>query len=235
MAPCFPQNRPGHGREKRYATRPMIRFSAPILVGLLLMTGCTNTCQSPRTDPFFGRTTIPPPATGAASGRTPDPYYQTPPGIAVPAVQPGATVGTVAPSAPASSGWAPPITSGTNTTSPNRSAPRPSSTYPSGPMPAPSLPANPSTPAYQPQPSTPVNPPSPSYQPQPSTTPPNTAPPTGPGSRYGNAPSTGTDRYRGVSLQGTGMVGRKPAVRTLQPRGTAAAETPVVEIGDLPR
>ena len=53
-------------------TRPVIL----ILVGLLL-TGCK--CQPPTSDPFFGRTTIPPPPTGSSTGQTVAPLYQAPP------------------------------------------------------------------------------------------------------------------------------------------------------------
>lgn len=216
----------------------MNRSSVPILVGLLLLAGCVNPSPVPSCDPFFGRTTIPPPATGAAAGRTADPYYQSPPGIAAPSLPPGNPAGVAAPNSTAPSGWVPPGARGTATApptanpsmpgmAPNLLAPRPSSTVPAGARPSPSVPVNRPPPSY---------PPPPSYQqPPPSTTPPNPAPSSGFSGRYGNAPAAGTDRYRGVSLQGSGIVGQKPAVRTLQPRGASVPETPVVELGDLPK
>ena len=41
------------------------------------LAGCKS--QTTVTDPFFGRTTIPPPPTGSVSGRPADPCYQPPP------------------------------------------------------------------------------------------------------------------------------------------------------------
>jgi len=88
---------------------------ALILMGVLL-SGCRS--QAPAVDPFFGRTTIPPPPTGAAVGGLTDPYYQTPPVVQMP-------------SAAQTSGAA---TAGQATTSlnapPHLSAPRPTSTAP---------------------------------------------------------------------------------------------------------
>ena len=40
------------------------------------MAGCQS--QAPVCDPFFGRTTIPPPPTGSVTGRPADPCYQPP-------------------------------------------------------------------------------------------------------------------------------------------------------------
>ena len=54
----------------------MNRHLAPILVGLLLIAGCTSPGQAPNSDPFLvGRTRIPPPGTGEAAGRSADPAY----------------------------------------------------------------------------------------------------------------------------------------------------------------
>ena len=47
------------------------------------LAGCQS--QTPTVDPFFGRTTVPPPPTGSIAGRPADPYYQSAPGM-----QPGA-------------------------------------------------------------------------------------------------------------------------------------------------
>ena len=53
-----------------------------IILIALGLAGCKS--QSPTVDPFFGRTTVPPPPTGSIAGRAADPYYQ-----AAPPVQPG--------------------------------------------------------------------------------------------------------------------------------------------------
>jgi hypothetical protein len=50
---------------------------AIILLGLFIAGGCQS--QPPVCDPFFGRTTIPPPPTGSLGGRAADPCYQPPP------------------------------------------------------------------------------------------------------------------------------------------------------------
>jgi hypothetical protein len=67
----------------------MNRYLAPILVGLLLA-GCAGQGQTPTSDPFLaGRTRIPPPGTGAATGTAADPYG---PASASPAWRPSGTV-----------------------------------------------------------------------------------------------------------------------------------------------
>jgi hypothetical protein len=43
-----------------------------MILGVLLLTGCTSQNQAPTHDPFANRTTFPPPATGEAAK---DPYY----------------------------------------------------------------------------------------------------------------------------------------------------------------
>ncbi len=53
-----------------------------IILIALGLAGCKS--QTPTVDPFFGRTTVPPPPTGSIAGRAADPYYQ-----AAPPVQPG--------------------------------------------------------------------------------------------------------------------------------------------------
>ena len=60
-------------------------FLALILVGLSAA-GCKS--QAPVCDPFFGRTTIPPPATGSVTGRPADPCYQPPPLVPAPSRAP---------------------------------------------------------------------------------------------------------------------------------------------------
>ncbi len=49
---------------------------------LCLALGCRS--QTPTSDPFFGRTTIPPPSTGSAGPTNPDPYFASQPQGAVP-------------------------------------------------------------------------------------------------------------------------------------------------------
>ena len=131
-------------------TRPLML----ILLGLLL-TGCKS--QAPTCDPFFPRTTIPSPPTGAAVGRPSDPGYQTPPvvqtapqmpaAVAPPQVQlsPQASAGatTFQPStAPQLPPCQPPAAAATPQPAapaglvPNISAPRPTSTAPPGAQPA---------------------------------------------------------------------------------------------------
>ena len=59
-------------------------FLVILLAGLA---GCAS--QTPKVDPFFGRTTVPPPPTGSIAGRSADPYYQSAPGQSAPSIQPG--------------------------------------------------------------------------------------------------------------------------------------------------
>ena len=51
----------------------------PAVLTLLVLAGCQCPGQQ-ATDPFFGRTTVPPPATGTVGPGAADPYYQQPPG-----------------------------------------------------------------------------------------------------------------------------------------------------------
>jgi len=54
-----------------------------LLLTAVVATGCRGT--SPAIDPFVGRTTVPPPGTGAAAiNPRPDPYYSNPPGALAP-------------------------------------------------------------------------------------------------------------------------------------------------------
>ncbi len=53
-----------------------------IIIFAIGMAGCKS--QTPTVDPFFGRTTVPPPPTGSIAGRAGDPYYQS-----SPSMQPG--------------------------------------------------------------------------------------------------------------------------------------------------
>jgi len=66
-----------------------------LLITASLVYGCKGQ-SPPGSDPFFGRTTVPSPATGAAGVRPGDPYYRGAPGAAGPSVvlpqtQPGAS------------------------------------------------------------------------------------------------------------------------------------------------
>ncbi|MHC4181405.1 MAG: hypothetical protein ACYSWU_28230, partial [Planctomycetota bacterium] len=45
-----------------------------LLIVVLVLSGCKGQ-GAPGTDPFFGRTRVPPPGTGAISGAPTDPYY----------------------------------------------------------------------------------------------------------------------------------------------------------------
>lgn len=117
---------------------------ALILVGVMVA-GCKS--QAPTTDPFFGRTTIPPPSTGSSTGQPSSQAYQPPPllppstqtptGVAPPQVQlpaqPTASSANTQPSLPAQPLAAQPSAPATRTAPAATSrylAPRPSSTAP---------------------------------------------------------------------------------------------------------
>jgi hypothetical protein len=194
----------------------MNRSCLLIAVGLLLLAGCAGHNESPKCDPFFGRTTIPPPSTGAAGCRSADPYYPPLPGVQPSAQpQPGCPPGSAVSPANPSTNWAP------RAGSPNTNTPSGSTPYGSGPGalgPRPPSTAPPSTvtppgsrygappsgaPANTGPTSTapPYSPPTPSPAPS-SSAPANPSASASPGSRYYNSPSAGTVGYRGVSLQG---------------------------------
>lgn len=182
-------------------TRPLIL----ILAGLSVM-GCKS--QSPTADPFFGRTTIPPPPTGAATGQPCNPY-QTPQVVQAPTQPPGVVC---PPSVQMPS--QPPAVSST--------------TLPS---------AQPQLPGFQPSPpaatAQPVMPPGlgPSYSaPRPTSTgssappPPLSAPPAGNPNPY--VPPGGTFNYRGVSSQGSApLVPTQPDTRTALPSVVGVSTT----------
>jgi hypothetical protein len=143
---------------------------ALILLGAVVV-GCKS--QAPTADPFFGRTTIPPPPTGSVGGRPADPYYgnatpQTPAATCPPAVQmPGpASTASPVPTYQPNLGTNPPAATPTPTYQPNSGTPAPAI----GPTPAYQPPATGTTPT--------TSPPgfSPSYS---APRPPSTAPPTG--------------------------------------------------------
>jgi hypothetical protein len=222
----------------------MNRFFAPILVTLLLA-GCTNPSQPPKCDPFFGRTVIPPPPTGSATGRCADPYYPTPPVVQMPAQTPSQSPGCV-PAAPATT--APPPMA-----APAWTTPPPASAAPNTALP----PSSSAPPGIVPN----------AYGPRPTSTGSSTAAPSASGANYrgvslqGSRPvgsaqpyqqppsSTGTsagsvggslDDRTPRPIDNTGGDGRTapatPIARTLPPRGSdVARDRPVVEIGDLPK
>jgi len=86
-----------------------------MLVAVSALSGCKS--QAPTgTDPFFGRTRVPPPGTGSISGGPTDPYYSgapgstapryTPPAATAPRTSPG--TGTQPPSATGGQNYSPP-------------------------------------------------------------------------------------------------------------------------------
>ena len=200
----------------------MMRPLMLILVGLSL-TGCKS--QAPTNDPFFGRTTIPPPPTGSATGRFADPYYQTPPLtqtppqmpaaaspplVQMPAQTPAGSSTYQPPTSPQLPPYQPPAAAATTTPSvsppglaPNVSAPRPTSTAPGS-----SLPARPTW----------------------------VAPPAGAAGPY--APPGGSLNYRGTSTQGSApLVPTQPDTRTSLPSiaGFSPARTITVSEDRTPK
>ena len=95
----FLANRPRHARENCYPIAPMKCNLVAMLIGLLLLAGCNGPGQAPSSDPFLlGQTRIPPPGTGEAAGRPPDPAYSTPPSSSSAGWQPaGAPAAKVVP------------------------------------------------------------------------------------------------------------------------------------------
>ena len=155
----------------------MNHFLAPILVGLLLIVGCTSPGQSPSSDPFLlGTTRVPPPGTGEAAGRPADPAYAAPSSSTPPS--PGwKPSGTPASPTPAAQPTSPP---GFATKTPD-SRGTPTGTF------VPAAGSSTTTPAAA----------------SPTATPSRSGYPTSPGAAA-PAPSVGTGvRFRGVSLQGS--------------------------------
>ena len=186
-------NRSGHHRENWYPIGPMRWCLTIILVGWSL-TGCKN--PAPVTDPFFGRSTIPPPPTGSVTGRPGEPNYQPAPSISSPSPMPGIAtppVVQIPPQTPASA----------STYQPNIS-PQPN-TYPASPPVTPTAPST-SPPAVSSPPGI-----SPSLLgPRPSSTgsgvpsAPRTAPPGYlPGSTGSYTPPSNSLRYPGASARGS--------------------------------
>jgi hypothetical protein len=153
----------------------MYRHLTPILVGLLLIAGCTNPGQSPSSDPFLvGRTRIPPPGTGEAAGRTADPGYSAP--QASPSSPSWRASGTAAPAGTAATSGPVPVSSpGLTTGAVNTGGSAGQLSTPSGSAP-PVLPG-----AASPTPGAPA----------------------GPGVSVPVTPPSGGAGFRGVSLQGS--------------------------------
>ncbi|MEN6458089.1 MAG: hypothetical protein ABFC63_04105 [Thermoguttaceae bacterium] len=107
----------------------MYRFSA-LTLSLMgsLLAGCAG--QTSHDDPFFGCTRVPPPSTGAVTGRAADPYYKTPPVVQMPPAAapcpatPGGTIPGISPTTPATTT---PAT--TPATTPGTPTPAPASPY----------------------------------------------------------------------------------------------------------
>ncbi|MEN6407315.1 MAG: hypothetical protein ABFC77_12695 [Thermoguttaceae bacterium] len=229
-----------------------IIFAATLIA--LTMAGCKDAV--PVADPFVGRTTIPPPPTGAAAGRTPDLNYQppplsppsmpassatVPPTIQMPnaAMAPSPVVGPT-PASPYPSNS--PTPSGTNTTpgaTPNYYAPRPSSTQPRS---APSIPAPSTGTATSPGGASPYLPPSSNFNnnslnnrgaswPGTTTAPVTNVSTTPNGTMLDNRSPHPIDDATAQTARG----GQVPIVRTLQPRQRAEASDQPVDILDLPK
>lgn len=216
-------------------------FFVAMVVGLSAA-GCKS--QAPVCDPFFGRTTIPPPPTGSVTGRPADPNYQPPPlapgaslapsALAPPTVQMPCQPSpqpAVSQPAPVMQPFVPqPLAPPTVTTqpssplqptsppglAPNVAAPRPTSTG-SSPVPGSAPPASTPAPSYVP-PSAPSS--------APSSVP---SPPAG-NSPY--APPGGSFNYRGASTQSSmPSVLTQPNVRVSAASSTNSSATGMVPAG----
>jgi hypothetical protein len=228
----------------------MKRLFLLILIGTLTA-GCKS--QTPVTDPFFGRTTIPPPPTGSVSGRPSDPSFQPPP-LGQPPAQ-------AAPIASPPQVQLPAQPSGQSTT--RQPLSQSTTGWPSGTATAP--PAQPSTSLQLSTPQRPSTPsPGPNYSaPRPSSTAP-AANSTSRGNplRYpapgaavqNNARTTTAPLYNNVSATRTNApldnrmpgpvddaapaasaASRNPIVQTIQPRGVESTSNRPVDIADLPK
>ena len=249
----FAENRSGHGREKRYPIGPMRWSLFLILVGLLVV-GCKS--QVPTIDPFAGRTTIPPPPTGSVSAGPNAPYYQPPPLLPTPLQTPSASTPPVVqlpaqPSAqsatpsgtrstvgqPSSAATTTPRPGSTSTFTPNFLAPRPSSTGTSGT-------STPGSTSPAPSSTSPYTPPGGSFDYRGTSTR-GSMPliPTQPNSRATTSftsvsatrPTTIDDSRMPGPVNDTAdsqdISGRKPIIRTIQPRQPSARNN----VSDRPR
>lgn len=183
--------------------------------------GCQNSRQTAQ-DPFFGRTTVPAPATGAAGARSCDPYYQPPAGSPlqpIPQPQFGTPPARVTPGYGTNSGYG---------------TPTPQMPSPGNPMPG--------SPGYTPPATAPNGyPVSPSYPASPGYTPPANSSPNGypasPG--YGSPSGSG---YQGSATRpeaSAGVVstpaptpadslGSAPSIVRI-PEGSETAPTPIAD------
>jgi hypothetical protein len=190
-----------------------------MLVGMSALVGLSAAgCKSeaPVCDPFFGRTTIPPPSTGSVTGNPADPCYQPPP-LTPHGTMPGPAVGPPQVQLPNQ-----PTTQTPPSLAPPGVALPPAS---ASPLPAPSVP-----PMVVPGTSTPQSfspPPGAPMAPRPSSTAPAVpgmapgSPSTAPGSPY--APPGNSYNYRGASLQGA----LPSASGQISTRGSSSAYTNV--------
>jgi hypothetical protein len=240
----------------------MTRSAILILVGLL-MVGCKS--QPPTADPFFGRATIPPPPTGAATGRVAEPAYLAPPVVQAAPQSPS----SVAPPFVQMPG---PVPSGVATPTPQTQTPQ----MPAPQTQTPQMPQTSPPPGIGPVLSTP-RPTSTIPGAVPATRPSPIVSPTGTASSY--VPPGGTFNYRGTSTQGAAPLvptqaeirpstpsivgistsrtigssddrtprpvddapadaatgGRKPIIQTIQPRPRDDASNRRIDISDLPK
>jgi hypothetical protein len=222
-------------------------LSALLLVGLLVA-GCKS--QAPMADPFFGRTTIPPPATGAV-GRAADPCYQPPPLVQTPPQAPAGCqqpIVQVPAQTPSSSPPAALQVPAPATTQPPTQMPaQPAPGQPLGQALGPSPTAAPSSapPALAPRPTSTLpggsTAPAPTYPAAPPPTAPSPASPTtapGPSSPY--SPPGGSFNYRGASTQGgVPLVPSQPEGRVAIPASStlsvARTETSTAADDRMPR
>jgi hypothetical protein len=185
---------------------------APILVGLLVIAGCTSPGQSPSSDPFLvGQTRIPPPGTGEAAGRSADPAYSAPPPLSSPSPTPGwQPTGTAVPAGGtvAMPGAQPAATPGFATKPPDaRAASDGSFSRTSGSAP-------------------PVSPTAASPPPgSPSAGSPPAGLPGGLGGSVPPSPSGGGVTYRGVSLRGSRRAAPAPEARSADATAAVSAGT----------
>ena len=216
----------------------MNRYSAPILL-VLLFAGCQN--HAPTADPFFGRTIIPPPGTGSATGQRPDPYYQTPPMVQMPSPTVSQPTGTTSWPGASAGGVAPPYSSAPRPLSAGPSTSAPSTVAPPARTNIPCVPpgGNPTTPTAPTTPATPgwVLPGSTSSSTNAARRGTTVSLPVSAGTTSRRTGGSFYDRTpRPIDATGAGgkPSARPPIIRTLQPRRTTDGGDRVIDIMDLP-